>query len=225
VHSQGNGQVTVRRVDPTFFWPPSRAVGPRLPCLPGRLEAGERVPAAAPPVPLLPPIQRSQMPAEAICLSTCPMPQVSPASASIVSASPAPPASPCGSNKSLKLPARFCPQADLLAWEVVSPGVSPRGVMTHRAESDTASTCAGWGATSASEEEEEEVLSPCRPTVKNTFINIDLESSFLGSARRRTQSEPKTSRHMEVDETEGVQSGASEGIRQRWSGSSAKQLR
>merc|ERR1712157_654963 len=53
VHAQGNGQVTVRRVEPVLFWPPSRTDAPRLPCLPGRLDASERA-LSTMPAPVLP---------------------------------------------------------------------------------------------------------------------------------------------------------------------------
>merc|ERR1719491_2902263 len=76
--------------------------------------------------------------------------------------------------------------------------------------STVADSCAGWGATSASDEEEAEPLSPCRPIVKNTFIVIAPEDLLLGgSARRRTQSEPR------VANVEGSSRGAAQVIEVR----------
>jgi len=185
VHSQGNGQVSVRRVDEVRFWP-APAVGFRLPCVPGRLDAGDRVPQL-PPLAMV----RPKMPAEAVCLSTVPMPSASPAS-NLEHPTGVPPLSVC--------------LANLPAWELVSPGASPRGElekdswcgMSYREECDVASTtadsCAGWGTTCASDEEEDEQRAFCLPIVKNTFINIAPASSLIGSARRRTQSEPRNVR-------------------------------
>merc|ERR1711920_1222528 len=128
----------------------SHTAAPRLPCLPGRVEASERAPPAMPvPVPTVvsPPLVQ----AEVVCLSTCPMPHVSPPSLG--------PTSPAGSSMNLKLSvSRF--DADMHACDLVSPGASPRGTRMHRADSDVASTfadsCASEGATSDEEEEDDQ---------------------------------------------------------------------
>lgn len=186
VHSQGNGQVSVRCIETTFYLAPS--VGPRLPCMPGRIEAGARVPHIAPY-----PLMNMQMPKEAVCLSTCPLPAVS---------------STMEAKSSLVLPlsALHFSEASVPAGELVSPGASPRGKFSPQAchsrmaeeESDAASTvaesCAGWSSTMASEEEDEERV-PCVHAVMNTFINIAPECAWLGGARRRTRSEPRSARY------------------------------
>jgi len=240
VHSQGNGQVSVRRVPTTptvvglagrILWPGAASasqsspppVGPRLLCVPGRMEAGERVPQL-PPLPLAarPPPQQQQMPHEAVCLSTCPVPAVSsvsmqPAAAQPLAAVPPPPPRSSVQRSAVDSALSWA------SWELVSPGASPREATKaealHRSssssvfgprcggverwhaarlaeESDIASTvadsCAGWGATIASDEEEDEERSPCVQIIKNTFIDIAPESSFHGAARRRTKSEPRS---------------------------------
>merc|ERR1711920_413504 len=142
---------------------------PRLPCLPGRLEASERAPPAM-PVPVLPAVSSPQAQAEVVCLSTCPMPYVSPPSFG--------PTSPAGSNMCLKLSAVSRLDADMRACELVSPGASPRGMVM---QSDVASTfadsCASEGA--SSDEEEDDQLSPRRRAVTDNFMIMAPESSIL----------------------------------------------
>jgi len=46
----------------------------------------------------------------------------------------------------------------------------------------------------ASEEEDEERF-PCVQAVKNTFIDLAPECTWLGGARRRTRSEPRSARY------------------------------
>jgi len=206
VHAQGNGQVMVRRVEQVLFWPASHMDAPRLPCLPGRLDASERA-LPAMPVPVLPEVSHHRMQAEVVCLSTSPTSHVSPPNFG--------PTSPAGSSSSL------CPQllamsglhADVSADELVSPGASPRGMLKQHAESDVASTfaesCASEGATS--DEEEDDQPSLLRHVVADNFVTVAPESSWLvvkntfidiapastcGSARRRAQSEPRCVRDM-----------------------------
>jgi len=199
VHAQGNGQVTVRRVEPVLFWPASHTAAPRLPCLPGRLEASERAPLAM-PVPLLQAVSPPRVPTDVVCLSTCPMPCIPPSFG---------PTSSAASNRCLKLPAMSRLDEGMHACELISPGASPRGMVMHGAESDVASTfadsCVSEGATS--DEEEDDQPAPGRRAVTDNFSTMTPESSFFivkntffeiapgstcGSARRRTQSEPRS---------------------------------
>merc|ERR1712137_1036670 len=97
---------------------------------------------------------------------------------------------------------RLCLSVDLSEQELVSPGASPRGQADcgyfwesacHCDENDVASTTDG--AISTCDEDEEEFPSLCcMHIVKNTFIDIAPESAPFGTARRRTQSEPRSMR-------------------------------
>jgi len=183
VHAQGGGQMVVRGVETVFCLAPR--VGPRLPCMPGRLEAGARVPQILSYSPM-----DTQMPKEAVCLSTCPVPAVSfsreAASGLVHSAS------------ALQLCQASVP-------ELVSPGATPRDQRTTHTrlcgaaaeESDVASTVAdssfGWSTTMASDEEGDDEPFLCVQTVKNTFIAVVPES--VSGAHRRTRSEPRSVRY------------------------------
>jgi len=97
---------------------------------------------------------------------------------------------------------RLCLPVDLSEQELVSPGASPRGqavcgyfwqAACHGEENDVASTTAD-GASSTCDEDEDSTPSLCMRIVRNTFIDIAPESAASGSARRRTQSEPRSMR-------------------------------
>jgi len=204
VHSQGNGQVSVRRVEPQLRWP-APASGARLASVPGRVEAGERIPQFS-PVPAV----RPQM-----CLSTVPtlpLLHVSPIAAPECIVRPMFP--------------RLCLSVDLSEQELVSPGASPRGQIDcgyfwqsacQCDENDVASTTAD-GTNSTCDEDEEETPSFCMHFVKNTFIDITPESAAFGSARRRTQSEPRSMRCLRgrQAQTPSFNLGSPTGSRTSW---------
>jgi len=134
VHSQGSGQVVVRRVDWAGGASASSPAHRAWLHLPGRLEAGARIPPsfATAPGPLvgggaLPPsrLQHSleQYP---VCLSTMPMPIFAAASAAAAMTAPAP--APVVTSVPPKLQLHLEP--DVNSWELVSPGASPRGSPT-----------------------------------------------------------------------------------------------
>jgi len=117
VHSQGSGQVVVRRVDLTATSPSAHA----WLHMPGRLEAGDRVPqfpfhlGGMPQMPAM-------LPEAPVCLSTMPMPCF------IAPPAPSPQMTHFQRPSPLASTLPKLPVApDINAWELVSPGASPRG--------------------------------------------------------------------------------------------------